>query len=302
MSTPGLKPCLHTRTHHEHGTRNAYTLDGCRCPACGLARSLYQEHLHHRRMNGQSDYVDAAPARTRLAELRAAGIGTRRIAAVTGVSRSALSDLASGTYPHVHRSTAQRIMQAALTPAEHALVPAHGAARRLRALITVGWSVSRVAAAAGVDRQALDPLLDDDARQILAATAQAIATAYDRLWDATPPHTTAPERQGASRARRRAARAGWVPPAAWDDDAIDDPYAMPATVDTSAPQGIDDVAVERAMAGEAIRISRAERWIAVERLAALGMPDRAIAERLHVTDMTILRDRQALGVQSRWTA
>ena len=300
--TAGLKPCLHTRTHHDHGTRNAYTLDGCRCPACGLARSLYQEHLHHRRMNGQSDYVDAAPARARLAELRAAGIGTRRISAVTGVSRSALRELAGGAFSRVHRSTAQRIMQAALTPAEHALVPAVGAARRVRALIAVGWSVSRVAAAAGVDRQALDPMLDDDARQILAATAQAIAVAYDRLWDAAPPHATTPERQGASRARRRAARAGWVPPAAWDDDDIDDPGAKPAIVDTSAPHGVDDVAVARAMSGESVHLTRAERWVAVERLAALGKSDRAIAERLHVTDMTILRDRQTLGIESRWSA
>jgi hypothetical protein len=64
--------------------------------------------------------------------------------------------------------------------------------------------------------------------QVLAATARAAATLYDELWDVPPATDSHRTRQSASRARNHAAARGWPPPAAWDDDTIDDPAAGPA--------------------------------------------------------------------------
>jgi hypothetical protein len=54
-----------------------------------------------------------------------------------------------------------------------------------------------------------------------------VAAAYDRLWDRQPPSVTAAEQEAAAQAAARAARSGWAPPMAWDDDRIDLPGAAP---------------------------------------------------------------------------
>lgn len=59
---------------------------------------------------------------------------------------------------------------------------------------------------------------------------------------------------------------------------------------------VDEVAVRRAADGDAVRLTRAEKHAAVELLHRRGLHDRAIAERLHVTDRTALRLRQRLGL------
>ena len=91
---------------------------------------------------------------------------------------------------------------------------------------------------------------------------------------------------------------------AWDDDTIDDPDALPAHLaepETGSP-GIDTVKVMLAIGGQRQDLTRAERWVAVEHLAAQGASDLAIAQRLGVSDKTILRDRQDLGIESTWRA
>lgn len=62
----------------------------------------------------------------------------------------------------------------------------------------------------------------------LAEIDSAIAAVYDRLWDRDPPAGTRLERQAAREIAERAARGGWAPPMAWDDDLIDLPNTRPA--------------------------------------------------------------------------
>jgi hypothetical protein len=63
--------------------------------------------------------------------------------------------------------------------------------------------------------------------QVRVATAHAVRQLYDELWDAPPP--CGPYKSAASaRARRAAAARGWPPPAAWDDQSIDNPAVGPA--------------------------------------------------------------------------
>jgi hypothetical protein len=53
--------------------------------------------------------------------------------------------------------------------------------------------------------------------------AERVATAYDQLWDQPPPQATRQDKELAAAARARAARCGWPPPMAYDDDLIDLP-------------------------------------------------------------------------------
>ena len=64
--------------------------------------------------------------------------------------------------------------------------------------------------------------------RVSPATATAVRALYRELWDQPPPEGTPAERQAAARARNHARRQGWCPPAAWDDDEIDHPAAVPA--------------------------------------------------------------------------
>jgi len=57
--------------------------------------------------------------------------------------------------------------------------------------------------------------------------ARAVKDTYDRLWDLDPPRITAEQEEAASKAGADAARRGWAPPQAWDDDQIDLPEGRP---------------------------------------------------------------------------
>lgn len=84
----------------------------------------------------------------------------------------------------------------------------------------------RVAARGTSGRANLGPVLHGT-RGVTVATRDAVRALYDELWDAIPPAAAWRERQATSRARGLAARYGWAPPMAWDDETIDDPAAVP---------------------------------------------------------------------------
>lgn len=65
---------------------------------------------------------------------------------------------------------------------------------------------------------------------------------------------------------------------------------------------LDEIAIERAMHGDPVRLTEPERAEAIRRLAARGLSDNAIATRLHCDNRTVLRWRQSLGVESEWSA
>jgi hypothetical protein len=101
-----------------------------------------------------------------------------------------------------------------------------GAQRRLRALAARSWSPEAIEKETGIPAQFIRRELDghDDLAPNLAG---AVAAAYDRLWDRDPPTVTWADRETAAATAARAARSGWAPPMAWDDDRIDVPGARP---------------------------------------------------------------------------
>ena len=169
-------------------------------------------------------------------------------------------------------------------------VPVVGTIRRLQALAAIGWPGHEIAARLGCDRTRVAQVWRaDPAGVALRTTAEAVARVYADLCMIPGPSAT--------HSRRRAVREGWAPPLAWDD--IDDPAAtanLGATTDT----GVDPVAIERAIAGDAITLTHAERVEAVRITAARGNSDAEIAQRLRVTARTVQRIRTEHNILSRW--
>jgi hypothetical protein len=101
-----------------------------------------------------------------------------------------------------------------------------GAQRRLRALYARSWSPLALQRATGIPLTLTGRAL---AKRdgITPQFARAVKDAYDRLWDQDPPRATAEEAETADRAERDAARRGWAPPQAWEDDQIDLPEGRP---------------------------------------------------------------------------
>lgn len=219
----------------DHGYAR-YRLDGCRCYVCGSARSEYDMRRYRLMAYGQwHPFVDAEPVRQHVLLLMEAGIGRRRLAALSGVSDGMLGKLLYGVpsrgQPPTWRlrpDTARRLLGVEPTldaVADGALVDATGTRRRLQALIVVGWSGSKLADRLGMTVANFWAALD--CAQVTARRARAVRALYDEIWDQAPPEGDHRSRIAASRARNMAARRGWPPPLAWDDDRICDPTAVP---------------------------------------------------------------------------
>lgn len=200
-----------------------YKLDRCRCNTCGWAVAEYSRRRAAAIAAG-TWRADADQVRAHLRKLMSAGMGRRRICEVTGVGDSTLVRIlhgGPGRPPPVstRRDIADRIFALEVDVAPGALVDSAGTVRRVQALVAIGWTLTEIAAEAGWTVGNLSGLVSAGER-VTAGTARAFAAVYDR-WSMTP-------RTGASadRARRFAARRGWLPPLAWDDDRIDDPAAV----------------------------------------------------------------------------
>lgn len=107
-------------------------------------------------------------------------------------------------------------------------VDAIGAHRRLQALMALGWSRQDFGARLGVTNDAVrewmrNPRIEQD-------THDRVVALYEELSMKLPPATTKGERIVVSRSRAYAARNGWPPPLAWDDDKLDEPKAKPARI------------------------------------------------------------------------
>ncbi|MYU24510.1 hypothetical protein [Streptomyces sp. SID8352] len=98
--------------------------------------------------------------------------------------------------------------------------------RRLQALAVVGWPTARLSRETGLSPGRLDRLLAAAVAVVSASEARAVAAAFTRLGGASP-GLCGVSHIAARAARNRAGTAGWAPPAAWDDDTIDDPAAIP---------------------------------------------------------------------------
>jgi transcriptional regulator with XRE-family HTH domain len=100
-----------------------------------------------------------------------------------------------------------------------------GTSRRLRALAALGWSREDLAEQLGCSPQLVERHRTGRLQRLHVSAARRYKDLYERLQGTPGPSAVA---------RAHAARAGWAPPLAWDDDALDDPTAQPTGVGAPA--------------------------------------------------------------------
>lgn len=228
-STPpsGRVPCRHPRARHQHGTYLAFVKDGCRCTPCEVAARRHSKQAAYRTATGTSSYVPAGRAREHVAALLAT-LTVGQIEERSGVHRTAIRVLI-GDFPG--RPASKRIVRKTealllavradrLGPETKGLVDATGTARRLRALVALGWPRAHLERHLGISSRTawLLTAAPQAPDMVTVSTREAVRSLYDELSLTIPGPSRA-----ATRARRIAAARGWPPPLAWDDDVIDDP-------------------------------------------------------------------------------
>lgn len=295
-----VRDCLHVRVRHEHGTRGAYVLDRCGCALCTAANTEAERRRSTAIAYGTwSGLVGAAAARTHVHSLREQGLSLKRIAQLAGVGQGTLNALVYGepsrgrpplsrVRPDTERRLlAVRFQASAVAPGRH--VDATGTRRRLQALATLGWSVTSLTTRSDLPLRTLRRGLTTTT--VTAETARTIGRLYDQLRAHPAAHRTPREQAAAARTKARAQRAGWRGPLAWDDIDNDPDEPAPLEQPSSVAARVDVVAVERAMRGERLPLTAAERRDAVARLTTRGLSARCIAELLHTTVRTVTRLR-----------
>jgi hypothetical protein len=152
------------------------------------------------------------------------------------------------------------------------LIDSTGTRRRVQALQRIGWRAEDIAALGPWN--AKDAVYELTKRpRVTRRNAAVVVAIYDQLSMKPGP---------SEETRRRAIRAGWPSPLAWDDDTIDDPDAQPA--DAYRPQGVvrnpetrkfehpdepvDESVVIRILNGDwKLKCSKAEKFAVVARWA-----------------------------------
>lgn len=189
----------------------------CKCEPCLKIRRTRKKIQSVNRQLGRSSRVDAATAAHRLRDLHR-HMGWEDIASSLGTSSSHVRKIAGGRQTVILLATHNKIMRLVpQTATGGQYIDATGSVRRVHALIAQGHPLRKIAEAAGTHYSCIQTVVAGPAR-VRRFFAERIEEAYRTLSGTT----------GSSiRGRNRAARNGWAPPAAWDDDTIDNPSSKP---------------------------------------------------------------------------
>lgn len=299
--------CACRQASHVHGERNCYVIDRCRGAACREAIRVYEQHRRRQRAYGRHAYADAAPAVEHVRSLMAAGLGWKRIAEKAGVASSSVYPLLygrpdrNGGRPRTkaRKATVDALLAVPMPGLDDFggghVIDGTGTRRRLQALVAIGWAKSRLADRLGWLPGNLGRLIEGSA-MVTVATARAVRALYDELWSTAPETPTRYDRASVSRARRLAAARGWQPPMAWDDDTIDEPEVD--LDETESATDLDEIAIERAIAGDRATLTADERLEAIRRMHRAGLTDRQIGARLGAAASAIADTRRRKGISS----
>jgi len=173
-------------------------------------------------LSGRPVRVPAAPVAAHIRSLLDAGMGWTRIGRAAHSSSCTIARILNGQ-ELIRRTVADRLLAVKYRPAPGRTVNATGTRRRIQALMAIGHTIVGIAAESGVDPSVIHDILGG-CTNVRGITADRIAAAYDWMSERPP---TEGRKSAATVSRNRAAREGWQPPAAWDDDTIDDPKATP---------------------------------------------------------------------------
>jgi hypothetical protein len=171
--------------------------------------------------------VSAVLVRAHVLKLRAAGGTYQSIGCAAGTGAMTVHCIANARRPKVHATIASRLL--AISEADiRTLRPSPGGIMwRLRALVAMGHTCTRMAAATGLPPATLRRIVRGAAHTISPELQQAVIILFDAWWDKTPPQRTRREQLAAASALKRAALNDWPPPAGLDEDEFDRPGYQP---------------------------------------------------------------------------
>jgi hypothetical protein len=171
--------------------------------------------------------ISADPVRKHVLRLRAAGATYDSIARAAGAGAMTVHCIANARRPTVQADIAARLLAVSETGLHRTRSPAGGVMWRLRALVAMGHSCSRMAAAIGVPPATLRRIVRGQALTISPELSQAVTALFDAWWDKIPPQRTRREELAARNAFTRAALNNWPCPAGLDEDELDQPGYQP---------------------------------------------------------------------------
>lgn len=292
---------------HKHATASTcFIQHQCRCAPCVQAHNARERNRSKQKAYGRFDtgLVDADPVREHVLKLGEFGIGYKRVSQLAGVSTTAVRSLIWGRQDpgprygeipkRVAREKAEKILAVEISIdnlGSRQSVPARGTHRRVQALVARGWSISKIGRRLGWTVENFHAMMRRE--MVGAATHRSVAALYEQLWDIEPPQETHREKIVYTRALKFAKQRRWLPPLAWDDIDLDEEPPVPED-----EGGIDEMAVQLAIAGDRVRLSPEERHECVTRLHASRWSDGRIADTIGCTIKTVQRIRDELGLEA----
>lgn len=226
----------------------------------------------------RNDMVATGPVREHIRALQSIGMTPTMIERSAGLSTSAIPRLLERQLM-VRRVVADAVLAVDGRPThQQAIVLNIGCRRRLEGLSVIGYSCDAIGKAIGTDRGRIYNLRTQ--ARVSWLQHRAVAEAFDRL---------GPD-GGSNRARRYAARQGWVHPLLWED--IDDPFEVPAVPgDSGLP---DPVAVDRLVEGRSVSATAADKREAFGQLLFRGVSVNRAAVQLGINYQTAVRYSETL--------
>jgi hypothetical protein len=165
--------------------------------------------------------VSAQPVREHVLKLRAAGGTYESIGLATGTGAMTVYGIVNARRPKVQVEVARRLLAISEADIRRDQPSPGGVMWRLRALVAMGHTCSRMASATGIPSATLRRIVRGEALTVSPELQQAVAALFDAWWDKTPPRRTRREKLAADNALKRAALNDWPCPAGLDEDELD---------------------------------------------------------------------------------
>ncbi|MFF9287571.1 helix-turn-helix domain-containing protein [Streptomyces griseosporeus] len=260
-----------SRTIARHGTANRYSY-GCRCTPCTKAATRADAERKLDRLAGRPRQIPAAPAAEHAKKLLERGLTVTQVAREAGLEPSTIRRLVNGQKEMLAANAAKVLAVPLDVRVSSGDVPALGATRRIRALYALGHFNWRIAQEAGVSRDTISALAAGLWPTIKVSADDGIRAAYDRLCMKTGT---------SAKTRILAQRRGWAPPLAWEEEAIDDPSAVPQFDAEPATATEGENLVARWLMGESVVLGAEHRDEALLHLFEwTSLSSQQIADRL----------------------
>jgi hypothetical protein len=171
--------------------------------------------------------VSARAVRDHVLKLRAAGGTYEAIGLAAGTGAMTVHCVVNARRSQVQAEVARKLLAVSEADIRNIRSSADGIMWRLRALVAMGHTCSRMAAAIGTSPATLRRIVRGEAVTVNPELRQLVTALFDAWWDKTPPRRTRREELAVGEARKRAALNDWPCPAGLDEDELDRPGYQP---------------------------------------------------------------------------